>query len=51
MSVVSMVFDAGIARLRIFDICFTAFCVTFANESEGTVGFGSARRAIMYPIY
>ena len=43
MTVVLMGFGAGMVRLRSVAICFTAFCVSYPNEREGTVGFGSAR--------
>ena len=45
-----MDFGAGMARLRSVAICFTAFCVSPPNESEGTVDFGYAKKAIISPI-
>ena len=47
----SLACGAGIVRLIIFAICFIDFCVSSPNESEGTVGLGSDKRAIIYPIY
>ena len=46
-----MAFGGVMAQLRSVAICFTAFCVSCPNESEGTVGFGSAKIPIMSPIY
>ena len=51
MSVVLMDFGTGIARFRSVSICFTGFFVSSPNESEGTVGFGSSKRAIVSVIY
>ena len=45
-----MAFGAGMARLRSVVVCFTTLYVSSPNESEGKVGFGSAKRAIMSPI-
>ena len=50
MIVVLMGFGTGMARLRSVAICFTAFCVSSPNERDGTVGFGSAKREIMFMI-
>ena len=51
MSVVLMDFGAGMARLRSVAICFTTFCVSNPNESEGKVVFGYSKRARMSAIY
>ena len=50
MSVLSMDFGTGMARLRSVDICCTEFYVSSPNENDGTVGFGSANREIIYLI-
>ena len=50
MSVISMVFGKEMVRLRSVAICSTAFYVSSKNEIKGTVGFGSDKREIMYPI-
>ena len=50
MSVVTVDFGAGMAQLRSVLIFNTAFCVSPPNESKGIVGFGSAKKAIIYPI-
>ena len=47
MSVVSVYFFAGKARLMSVAICFTVFCVSSPNESVVTVGFGSSKLVIM----
>ena len=50
MNVVLMDFGSGTARLRSVAICFYAFYVSYPNESEGAVGFGYAKRAMMSAI-
>ena len=31
-------------------IFLIVFCISFSNEREGTLGLGSSRKLIMYPI-
>ena len=50
MIVVLVGFGAGMPRLRSVLVCFTKFCVSYPNERERTVGFGSANREIVYVI-
>ena len=50
MSFISLDFGEVMAWLRIVVICFTEFCLSPPNESEGTVGFGSANRSIISTI-
>ena len=50
MSFISLDFGAVMAWLRIVVICFTEFFLSPPNESEGTVGFGYAKRKIISPI-
>ena len=45
-----MGFGAGMAQLRSLEICFTGFCVSYLNEREVIVGFGSSKREIMSVI-
>ena len=51
VSGVLMACGAGIARLISVAIYFIEFCVSSPNESEGTVGLGSTKGEIIYPIY
>ena len=50
MIVVLMGFGAAMERLRSVAIFFTASCISYTNEREGTVGFGSAKREVIYVI-
>ena len=47
MIVFLMGFGAGMEQLRIVEICFTSFCVSYLNEREKTVSFGSAKKKII----
>ena len=47
MSVVLVDFGAGMAQLRSLEIFFTGFCVSYLNEREKTVSFGSAKKKII----
>ena len=49
--VVLMGFGAGMARLMSVLMCFTKFCISYPNEREITVEFGSSKRGIMSVIY
>ena len=40
----------GMARLRSVVICLIGFCILSPNKKEGTVGLGSIRIVMMYPI-
>ena len=51
MSGVLMSFGAVMVRLISVVTCFTSFCVSYPNESKGTVGFGSTKGEIVSPIY
>ena len=51
VSDLSMVFGAGIVRLISVAICFIEFCVSYPNESEGTLGFGCTKKEIISLIY
>ena len=50
MSVVLIVFGAGMARSRSVAIFFNEFCVSYPNEMYGTVGFGSSKIYIISVI-